>query len=74
MKKEQQIFCNYCGKEILVENEIVKEGIFSVEYQFGYFSGKDGQVHGFDLCEACYDKMTAEFKIPCTVSEAKEYL
>ncbi|NBH85785.1 hypothetical protein D7X88_17765 [bacterium C-53] len=74
MKKEKKMYCNCCGREILMENEIVKEGIFSVEYQFGYFSEKDGQVHGFDLCEECYDKMTAGFKIPCTVSEAREYL
>ena len=29
----------------------------------GYFSEKDGRQDSFDLCEACYDKMTAAFAV-----------
>lgn len=74
MKNENKVFCNCCGREMNTENEIIKEGIFSVKYQFGYFSKKDGQVHEFDMCEECYNKMITDFKIPCSVSETKEYL
>ncbi len=74
MKKEDKIFCNRCGKEVRVENDIVKEGIFSVRYPFGYFSNKDGQIHSFDLCEECYDYVTGTFQLPCTVEENKELL
>ena len=74
MREETKVFCNCCGKEMNVENEIVKEGIFSIKYQFGYFSKKDGQVHEFDMCEECYDKMIAEFKLQCQISEAREYM
>lgn len=30
--------CNCCGKELKVENGILKEGIFSAENIWGYFS------------------------------------
>ena len=42
--------------------------------QWGYFSEKDGESHSFDLCEACYDKLTAGFKIPPEKNTEKELL
>lgn len=68
------VFCNNCGKELLVENGILKEGCFEVDNVFGYFSKKDGQIHSFDLCEDCYDKMITGFKIPVEEREARELL
>lgn len=74
-KKELiSVICNHCGKELLVEKGIVKEGCFEVTTAFGYFSEKDGQVHSFDLCEDCYDQITDGFKIPVQCREAKELL
>ena len=35
-----------------------------IEKSWGYFSGKDGEIHSFDLCESCYDLLVQEFKIP----------
>ena len=35
---------------------------------------KDGQVDHFDLCEECYDQLTATFKIPVETEEQTEYL
>ena len=64
--------CNYCGKKMLVEQGIVKEGICSVDVDWGYFSGKDTMSHHFDLCEECYDRFTAEFKVPVEEEEATE--
>lgn len=68
------VVCNKCGKGLLVENGILKEGCFDGTSVFGYFSKKDGQIHSFDLCEACYDQMVADFQIPVDCREAKELL
>lgn len=68
------VVCNECGKYLLVENGILKEGCLEVDATFGYFSRKDGQNHRFDLCEDCYEKMVARFRIPVDSSEVKELL
>lgn len=59
-----QVICNCCKKELKLENGYLKEGCFTADYAFGYFSRKDGSRHRFDLCEDCYDKMAAGFSIP----------
>ena len=59
-----KIVCNKCGKEIIVENGIMKEDVFSAEKRWGYFSEKDNELHRFDLCEACYDEVIESFLIP----------
>lgn len=67
MKETQEVslvICNQCGREIPVLNGRTEEGVFSVDYTWGYFSNKDGDKHSFDLCEECYDKLVAGFKIP----------
>lgn len=69
-----EVICNSCGRKLLVEGGIVKEGCFHMDTVFGYFSRKDGQIHSFDLCEDCYDKMTAQFRIPVEEKEARELL
>lgn len=63
-KETETIFCNGCGKEILIKDGIIREDLLSVEKRWGYFSGKDNEVHRFDLCEECYDRMTSQFVIP----------
>lgn len=55
-----EMFCDCCKKKIQVENGIVKEGIFSIDYPWGYFSKKDGEIHSIDLCEECYDRIIIE--------------
>ena len=70
-KKEQKeitkIICNLCKKEIKVKNGISEEDVLSVEKRWGYFSNKDNEVHRFDLCEECYDKLIASFEIPVEI-------
>jgi ribosomal-protein-alanine N-acetyltransferase len=66
--------CNCCGKEMKVENGFLREGGFHVEYNFGYFSNKDGMKHVWDLCEECYDKIISNFKISVDESENRELL
>ena len=68
-KKEiRRIICNMCKKEIEVIDGIGKEDVLSVEKRWGYFSEKDNEVHRFDLCEACYDKLVGSFAIPVEIA------
>ncbi len=69
-----ELYCNKCGKQIKVENEIIKEGSFSVDYRWDYFSNKDGRRHKFDLCENCYDEIVKSFKRPIEDEEYMELL
>ncbi|MBS6194330.1 MAG: hypothetical protein KH828_01935 [Clostridiales bacterium] len=69
-----KIICNKCGKELPAEQEIVKEGVCTLEADWGYFSDKDGEHHEFDLCEECYDIWVNGFKIPVKVTERTEML
>ena len=66
--------CNLCKRKLRVEEGIVKEGCFSVNYSWGYFSNKDGTQHEFDLCEECYDAFIDGLAIPITGSEKNELL
>ena len=63
----EKIICNMCGKEISVKNNIKNEDVLSVEKRWGYPSEKDNEVHRFDLCEECYDKLVRSFKIPVEI-------
>ena len=67
-----EIYCNKCGKKILLENGIIKEGAFSIDYGWGYFSNKDGENHSLDLCEDCYDELIKSFKLPINIVERNE--
>lgn len=62
-----KMVCNQCGKEIPVVNGQAQEGVFSVDFTWGYFSGKDGERHSFELCEECYDAMLKGFQIPAEI-------
>lgn len=68
-KEISNIICNQCGREINVTNGMPEEGVFSVDYAWGYFSDKDGERHSFDLCESCYDKLLASFRLPADIQE-----
>lgn len=63
-KEVTKIICNKCGKEMIVENGMLKGDVLSVQKRWGYFSEKDNEVHSFDLCEACYDEWISTFQIP----------
>lgn len=73
-KQIKKLYCNGCGKELKIRNGIVQEGVLTVKHEWSYFSEKDGEVHSFDLCEKCYDKLTKVFKIPVSVKQASELL
>lgn len=71
---ENPIYCNVCGKAIETEKGILKEDVLEVTKEWGYFSGRDLEVHHFNLCEECYDKMIAGFRIPVEVRKKLEVL
>ncbi len=73
-KRISKMKCNVCGKELKVENGIVTEGVCSVDYNWGYFSGKDGERHSFDICEQCYDRIVKQFSIPIDIDENRELI
>lgn len=66
-EKKQELHCNCCGKTIAYEALIVRK-------KWGYFSGKDGEIHSFCICENCYDRIRAEFRIPVEAEPVQEYL
>ncbi len=70
----REVICNQCGKKLKVEDGIVKEGCFQVEYAFDYFSEKDGYIYSFDLCERCFDLWIKEFQYPVRIREVKEFM
>ena len=78
-KEKEKIFkeackCNKCGRRIWTERGTLREGVFFGEQVWNYFSGKDGEIHSFCLCEACYDRITGQFKVPVTRTEQSEWL
>ena len=73
-EKLSRVVCNRCGKELKVENGYLKEGCFTADVSFGYFSNKDGIRQRFDLCEECYDKLIVQFAVPVEKSPNNELL
>lgn len=74
VRKGKKLFCNVCGRELKIERGILREGVFEATQEWGYFSDKDLEIHSFDMCEECYNKMTESFVIPITITKNKEAL
>ena len=64
----ESVICNRCGRKLAVRNGIVREGVFSSDHAWDFFSEKDGEVHHFDLCE-CINQL---FVPVCSVSTPKK--
>ena len=73
-KKLMKVVCNKCGRQLKLENGYLKEYCFEADTVFGYFSRKDGASHHFDLCEDCYDEITAQFAVSVEEQEELELL
>ena len=71
-QKLTKIVCNQCGDETDAAGGLVRADFITVEKQWGYFSGKDLEVHSFDLCEKCYDRLRAGFKVPVEIRRQTE--
>ena len=73
-KKLTEVVCNRCGRKLKVENGYLREDCVAVDKSFGYFSRKDGVSMHFDLCEECYDELTAQFAVPAETNAETELL
>ncbi|EOS38566.1 hypothetical protein D3Z53_07670 [Lachnospiraceae bacterium] len=69
IKEISKMICNQCGKEIPVVNGQAREGVFSADVTWGYFSEKDGERHSFELCEKCYDALLKGFRVPAEIED-----
>ncbi len=74
MRKENEQYCNGCGRQISNGQGPARENVLEVEQTWGYFSKKDGEVHRFCLCESCYDRIRRGFALPVEVEQLQEYL
>ena len=72
--KDALKFCNVCGKQLICENGIIKEGALDATIDGGYFSNKDLEIHHFIICEECYSNIIKNFKIPVTITNKNEVL
>ncbi len=72
--KAEKIICNKCGRELPEEAGVLREGVCTVEVDWGYFSHKDGENHRFHLCEACYDELVKSFRVPVRVRHRTELM
>lgn len=73
-RKNMQVVCNCCGRQMKVQNGILMEGVAPVQIDWEYFSDRDGETHRFDLCESCYKKIIHNFSVPVEVVIRKELL
>lgn len=73
-KQKKNIYCNCCGRRILEKENAEREEYLTVIKEWGFFSGKDGEIHRFTVCEACYDQWIRQFRIPVSVEEKTELL
>lgn len=71
---KQNMCCNACGRELQMQQGILREDALVVKKSWGFFSGKDLEVHEFVLCEACYDHMVSGFQKPVSVLPKSEVL
>lgn len=74
LQEETGVYCNVCGKTMVVERGILKEDMVEVSKEWGYFSKRDLEVHKFHICENCYEEMISSFKIPIEIISKSEVL
>lgn len=58
-----------CG-EVIVENNATitdRKDYLAIRKYWGYDSNKDGERHGIDLCESCYDVFAKSLRIPPSI-------
>ena len=68
------MICNACGREIIIKNNLLNEDVFEAVKEWGFFSKKDLEIHKFNLCEKCYNRITGEFAVPVSVQYKNEVL
>ncbi|MBE6023143.1 MAG: hypothetical protein E7231_07905 [Cellulosilyticum sp.] len=56
-------YCNSCGRVINVEGSS-QEDHLQIRKVWSYFSSNELVGQSFNMCQACYNKMISNFKIP----------
>ncbi len=74
MNEGKPLYCNACGKELKIENGMLMEDAFEATKEWGYFSERDMEVHHFNLCEECYNRLISQFRIPVEIRKKLEVL
>lgn len=71
-----KVYCNCCGKEILVkeDTQIALEDYVTIDKNWGYFSNKDGIRQKMNICEACFDAWVSNFALAPEKVEEQELL
>ncbi len=59
--KVDKVFCNMCGKPILIDKNGNLEDYIHIEKKWGYNSDMDGEKHTIDLCQECYKSLISQF-------------
>lgn len=71
MRKGHVIYCNRCGRQLKgADGTTVEEGLH-VEKSWGYFSGKDGEIHSLISVSPAYDLWCRIFRSPPEKKEQK---
>ncbi len=66
--------CNCCGRNIPVYPSPDAQECVEITKRWGYFSGKDCEIHRIHICEACYDAWIATFAVAPEVMENTELM
>ncbi len=66
-----EIICNHCGGSYFKNEADEFDDCLSINKAWGYLSEFDKEVHKFHICQSCYKKWIASFKIPVEI-EVKE--
>lgn len=71
----EEVICNCCAKPIK-KYEYGDYNSFTqfhdyihIKKTFGYWSNHDTEIHNMDICEECYEKFIATFKIKPEITE-----
>ncbi|MEY8519198.1 hypothetical protein AALC25_20375 [Lachnospiraceae bacterium 29-84] len=70
----KEIICNCCKKVVQKDGAVPNMEYLHIQKEWGYFSGKDGEIQEFDICESCYDAWVKGFQIPVESREVVELM
>ena len=71
--RENPCLCNGCGRPSETGGDR-QEDALRVRKEWGYFSTRDLEIHEFNLCEECYNRLIENFVIPVKISQKIEVL
>ena len=71
--ERREVTCNQCGRVIVKQNGILREDVCCIQKSGDTFQ-KDGEIHSFVLCEACYDRFIKGFQVPVTIETETELM